>query len=794
MTKPHTSHTSEILTLPMVPLREMVVFPGMMIPFVVGRTASVAAVEAGLREGNRIFLVAQKNPEMENPSRGDMHSMGVVANVIQSVRLTTGNIKVLVEGERRAQTLNLDETAEGFRASLEAFEEPDDETGSEAAEEIHFLFKKYARLNTAVPQETLLSALKDKAWPAVLDAVAARLPSSTADKQAVLEALDVHERAEKVKSLLEREIGRLQMDEKINDNVKHQIERAQREYYLNEKMKAIRKELGRKADDATEIEELRKRVKAAGMPKEVQEKALKEIDRLEAMPPISAEATVTRNYLDWLTDMPWRKRSKEIWDINKAKEVLDRDHHGLKEIKERILEHLSVCQLVDRSKASILCLAGPPGVGKTSLAKSIAEATGRKFVRLSLGGVRDEADVRGHRRTYIGAYPGQIVQMLKKAGTRNPVFLLDELDKVGASYRGDPAAALVEVLDPEQNHTFVDHYLDVEFDLSEVMFIGTANVLHTIPPALRDRLEIIQLSGYTLNEKCRIALDHLANKQISRHGLKPAQLHITKEAIEALIEQYTREAGVRELERCIARICRKVARRVVSENREVSVEVTPENIHAFMGIPKYVPERLKKKLEAGVAQGLAWTATGGDVLTIEATLMEGRGHLRLTGKLGDVMRESAKAGLSYVRASLPRFALDKKFYDNTDIHIHVPSGAIPKDGPSAGITMAAALFSAVSGVPIRSDLAMTGEITLRGRVLPVGGIKEKVLAAHRYGIRTLVLPAENRKDEEDIPEEILKDMRIIYVEHMDEVLLHAMVEPLRALPVQADVAVPAAPQ
>ena len=786
ISKPSDEKPKTIITLPVVPLREMIVFPGMMIPFVVGRKASIYAVETALSKGNKIFLVTQKEAETQEPTSKEIYGVGTVAPVIQSVKLSSGNMKVLVEGECRGRILRFLDRSSHLEAEVLIPDAPlqaEEQGTEETVDELHFLFKKYARLNTSIPLDNLLSSFQGKDLDVLTDAMASHLPLATADKQQVLETFDVPERAALLKKLLQREIERVEMDEKINDTVRSQMERAQREYYLNEKMKAIKKELGRKGEDLTEIEELRQKIRSIGMPKDVQEKAFKEIERLEAMPPVSAEATVTRGYLDWLIDMPWKKRSREIRDVKRAEEILNSDHYGLEEVKERILEHLAVRQLVDKVKASILCFVGPPGVGKTSLAKSIAEATGREFVRISLGGVRDEADIRGHRRTYIGAFPGQIIQQIKKAGTKNPVFLLDEIDKVGASYRGDPASALVEVLDPEQNHTFTDHYMDVEFDLSEVMFLTTANVLHTVPPALKDRLETIELSGYTHNEKTHIALDHLVPKQIKQHGLDAEKIRFGRPAIEDLIEKYTRESGVRNLERAIARVCRKAARQVVIKGKDYTLAVASENLPEFMGPAKYTVQRLDKKSEIGVAHGLAWTSSGGDVLTVEVSLLKGRGHLRLTGKLGEIMRESAKAALSYIRKVMDRLgqtAAAKNFYQTSDIHVHVPQGAIPKDGPSAGITIAAALFSAASGIPVRSDIAMTGEITLRGKVLAIGGVKEKVLAAHRFGVRHVILPKENQKDEEEIPEEVLKDMTLSYVEHMNEVLDRVLEERLAA--------------
>jgi ATP-dependent Lon protease len=597
------------------------------------------------------------------------------------------------------------------------------------------------------------------------------------EKQNLLETFDPKERLTMLVGMLETEIEKLRVDRRIHQRVKKQMERAQKEYYLNEKIKAIQQELGRKDDRGNEIEELKEKIEAAKMPKEAREKAIQELKRLEVMPPVSAEATVSRNYLEWLLAVPWHKRTKENRDIDRAEQILNEDHYGLEKIKERILEFLAVRRLVRNvKKGSILCFVGPPGVGKTSLAKSIARATGRRFVRLSLGGVRDEAEIRGHRRTYIGAFPGQIIQMMRKAGTKNPIFLLDEVDKMSMDFRGDPSAALLEVLDPEQNSTFVDHYLDTEFDLSQVMFIATANILHPVPPALKDRMEVIRLAGYTTNEKMHIARQFLIDKQLKAHGLLAKKIAIEDEAILDIIENYTREAGVRNLEREIASVCRKVARRVVKEGKDYEHAVTSKEISDFLGVPRYRPkdQERAKKSEVGVATGLAWTEVGGEILVTEATLMKGRGKLTLTGKLGEVMQESAQAAMSYIRSRAEQLGIDDEFHKKYDIHIHVPEGAIPKDGPSAGITIATALASLLTKTPVRKEVAMTGEITLRGQVLPIGGVKEKVLAAHRVGITTIILPRDNEKDLSEIPEDIQKELEFRLVENMDEVLSIAL--------------------
>ncbi len=608
------------------------------------------------------------------------------------------------------------------------------------------------------------------------DTIAAHVQVGIEEKQSLLETFSPAERLSILSSLLEGEIDKLRVDRRIHQRVKKQMEKAQKEYYLNEKMKAIQQELGRKDEKLNEVEELKQKIQASKMPKEAHEKAMQELKRLEVMPPVSAEATVSRNYLDWLISVPWQKRSKEIRDLGFAEKVLNEDHYGLEKIKERILEFLAVRRLVkNRSmKGSIMCFVGPPGVGKTSLAKSIARATGRKFVRVSLGGVRDEAEVRGHRRTYIGAFPGQIIQMMKKAGTKNPVFLLDEVDKMSMDFRGDPSSALLEVLDAEQNSTFLDHYLDTEFDLSQVMFICTANVLHPIPAALKDRLEVLRIAGYTLYEKMRIAERFLVSKQLKSHGLEKKEITFEEEALRDMVEKYTREAGVRNLEREIASVCRKLARRVVQEGPEFSFTVKSEHLSDLLGVPRYRPTTSERKNEIGMATGLAWTEVGGEILETEATLMKGRGKLTLTGKLGDVMQESAQAALSYIRSRAASLGIEEDFYRKYDIHIHVPEGAIPKDGPSAGITMATALASLLTNTQVRGDVAMTGEITLRGKVLPIGGVKEKILAAHRLGFGTIILPRDNEKDLADVPEDVQKALDFKLVETMDEVLRYAL--------------------
>jgi ATP-dependent Lon protease len=775
--KPTENLTRQIESLPLVPLRDMVVFPHMMAPFVVGRESSIRALEAALATpSKRLFLAAQKNPQLDEPRPQDIYSVGVVATVAQSLKLPNGHIKVMVEGVGRGRIVGFEERPEFLAVSIEATPERpyDPNELKEYMGKVLGLFEQYAKLSHHLAFEGIAASLKIDDPERFADTLSAHLAVSTTEKQTLLEADTVHERLQKLQDILEIEIEKVNIDRRINNKVKKQMEKAQKEYYLNEKIKAIHQELGRKDDRSDEIEELKKKIATSGMPKEVREKADQELRRLEAMPPVSAEATVSRNYIEWLVGVPWKKASRESKDLTRAERILNEDHYGLEKIKERILEFLAVRQLVQKTKGSIICFVGPPGVGKTSLAKSIARSLNRKFVRLSLGGVRDEAEVRGHRRTYIGAFPGQIVQMMKKAGTVNPVFLLDEVDKMSSDFRGDPASALLEVLDPEQNHTFVDHYLDVEYDLSKVMFIATANIADPIPPALKDRMELIPLSGYTPNEKIAIARQFLVPKQREANGLKPDQIQISDDAILALITSYTREAGVRNLEREIGSVCRKVARKIVQKKADVPIPITPENLKDFLGKPRFRNRRKGESSEVGVATGLAWTEAGGEILAVETSLLKGKGNLTLTGSLGDVMQESARAGVSYVRSRAEMYDADPNFHEKYDIHIHVPEGAIPKDGPSAGITMAVSLFSAVTKLPVLKDVAMTGEITLRGKVLPVGGIKDKALAAYRAGIRTIILSAENDKDLDELPEEIRKEMEFHLVSNMDEVIKVAM--------------------
>jgi ATP-dependent Lon protease len=781
---------NELKRVPMMPVREMVIFPQMMQPFIVGREASVRALEDALAGDKKIFLATQHDASVDDPKPDEIFPVGTLANIVQSVKLPDGNIRVLVEGVERAKVVQIVSEDGFYRATLKlapSRSEPSPQL-DQAVRRVNGLFEQYVKLSQSLNYDTMIAAARVEDPGKLSDTIAANLQIPFEDKQELLENFDVLDRLNRVAEILEAETEKLNVDRNVNSRVKRQMERAQKEYYLNEKLKAIHKELGR--GEKNELEELKKKIETAGMPKDVKEKAMQELKRLELMPPMSAESTVSRSYLDWLLAVPWKKKSKEIRDIAAADKILEEDHYGLEKVKERILEYLAVRQLVKNPRGSILCFVGPPGVGKTSLAMSIGRATGRKFVRVSLGGVRDEAEIRGHRRTYIGALPGQIIQMMKKAGTTNPVFVLDEVDKMSMDFRGDPSAALMEVLDPELNHAFTDHYLDVEYNLSQVMFICTANVLHTIPQPLQDRMEVIRLPGYTEVEKREIAKRFLVSKQILANGLTAENLQFTDEAISHLIRHYTHEAGVRNLEREIANVCRKVSRRVVQEGKQLKIEVTPQNLNDFLGIIKYREIWAEKKNEVGLAVGLAWTEAGGQVLVTEATLMAGKGRLTLTGKLGDVMQESAQAAMSYIRSRTATLGLPRDFYRHIDVHVHVPEGAIPKDGPSAGITICTSILSALTGIPVRCDVAMTGEITLRGKVLPIGGVKEKLLAAHRVGIRIVLLPKDNEKDLADIPPEIRSDLVIHFVETMDAVLGLALERPLQvsALPAVPEVA------
>jgi ATP-dependent Lon protease len=768
----------ETKKLPMMPIRDVVIFPHMMTPFVVGRESSVRALEEALASDKKIFLATQHDASIDEPKANEIYQVGTIVNIVQSLKLPDGNIKVLVEGLERGKILQVVDTDGYFESTVRTAKYGAEMTPQvEAAmQRVTGLFEQYVKLCQSLNYETMIAAVRNDDPAKLTDTIAANLQLSIEEKQELLEIFDPAERLNRIADVLDVEIEKLNMDRTIQSRVKRQMERAQKEYYLNEKIKAIQKELGR--GEKSEFDELKKKVDAAGMPREVHEKALQELKKLEAMPPMSAESTVSRNYLDWLLAVPWKKRSKEIRDIEIAEKTLNEDHYGLEKIKERILEFLAVRQLVKNPKGSILCFVGPPGVGKTSLGMSIAKATGRKFVRMSLGGVRDEAEVRGHRRTYIGALPGQIIQMMKKAGTKNPVFMLDEVDKMSMDFRGDPSAALLEVLDPEQNFMFVDHYLDVEYDLSQVFFIATANVLHTIPAALQDRMEVLRLHGYTEPEKVEIAKQYLVRKQRLQTGLTEENILFDDDALQTIIRNYTREAGVRNLEREIGNICRKVARKVVKQGDKYKITLTAENVNEFLGVTKYRDMAVNERSEIGLVTGLAWTEVGGSILVTEVATVDGKGKLTLTGKLGDVMQESAQAAMSYVRSRAHRLGLPRDFYRNLDIHVHVPEGAIPKDGPSAGITIATAISSALSRIPVRRDIAMTGEITLRGKVLPIGGLKEKLLAAHRAGIMEVILPSDNEKDLAEVPENLRSAMKLRFVDTMDEVLAFALEHPL----------------
>ena len=777
----------------MMPIRDVVIFPFMMTPFVVGREASVKALEEALAADRKIFLATQHDATIDDPKPADIYQVGTVVNIVQSLKLPDGNIKVLVEGIERGKIQQIEQEEGYLRASIKTqkFTTEVTPTVEAAMQKVTSLFEQYVKLCQSLNYETMIAAVRMEDPAKLTDTIAANLQLSIEEKQELLEIFDPAERLNRISDVLDIEIEKLNMDRTIQTRVKRQMERAQKEYYLNEKIKAIQKELGR--GEKSEWDELKKKVDAAGMPKEVHDKAMQELKKLELMPPMSAESTVSRNYLDWLLAVPWKKKSKEIRNIERAEKILNEDHYGLEKIKERILEFLAVRQLVKNPKGSILCFVGPPGVGKTSLGMSIAKATGRKFVRMSLGGVRDEAEIRGHRRTYIGALPGQIIQNMKKAGTKNPVFMLDEVDKMASDFRGDPSAALLEVLDPEQNWMFQDHYLDVEYDLSQVLFVATANVMHTIPGPLQDRMEVLRLHGYTEPEKVEIAKQYLVKKQTEATGLTSKNVKFEDDAIREIIRSYTRESGVRNLEREIGNVCRKVARKVVKDGPEVKTVITGANVNEYLGVAKYRDTMAHEKSEVGLVTGLAWTEVGGSILSTEVITMEGKGKLTLTGKLGDVMQESAQAAMSYVRSRAARLGLPRDFYRNVDIHVHVPEGAIPKDGPSAGITMATALASALSKIPVRRDIAMTGEITLRGKVLAIGGLKEKLLAAHRAGIFEAILPKDNEKDLAELPENLKTAMKLHFVDAMDEVLKIALERPLPELPVEEPVPASAIP-
>lgn len=762
--------------LPLLPLRGTLVFPYMVIPLDVGREKSINAVEDAMLKDRVILLSAQRDSVLAEPEPDDIYDVGCAAEIKQLLKIPNGVIRVLVEGLTRVRISEYLQTDPFFQVKVERLEEDNEITPEIEAlmRTVVSQFEQYAKLSKKVPLEVVAPVANMEEPGRLADVVASQVLLKIEDKQEIMEAVTAKERLDALCFILNREMEILELEKKIHLRVRKQMEKTQKEYYLREQLKAIQKELGEKDERTTEIEEYRKKIKQGKLPAEVRKRAVEEVDRLAKIPPMSAESVVVRNYIDWILSLPWSKRTKDRLDIAMAEQILDEDHYGLEKVKERIIEYLSVRKLTNKIRGPILCLVGPPGVGKTSLAKSVARAMQREFVRFSLGGVRDEAEIRGHRRTYVGALPGKIIQIMKKAGSRNPVILLDEIDKMSMDFRGDPSSALLEVLDPEQNSGFIDHYLELPFDLSEVMFITTANVLYNIPKPLQDRMEVITIPGYTEEEKVAIAEKFLVDKQKAENGLKDDQLSISESSIRKVIREYTREAGVRELERNIAALCRKSARSI-ARNETTKVRITPRKVETFLGIPKYHYGMAEKENQVGVVTGLAWTQVGGDVLTIETTILKGKGSLMLTGKLGDVMKESAQAGFSYIRSRAQELAIEADFHENCDIHVHVPEGAIPKDGPSAGISLATSIASALMNKPVRADVAMTGEITLRGRVLPVGGIKEKVLAAHRAGIKLVILPKDNRRELDEVPSTIRRKMDFLLVEHMDEVLEEAIV-------------------
>ena len=760
--------------LPVLPLRDIVVFPHMIVPLFVGREKSVRALEAVMKDDKQILLVAQKNAGQDDPGADDLFQIGTISTVLQLLKLPDGTVKVLVEGGRRARVAGFKETAPYFEAFVEKIEEPPVE-GRETealARTVVAQFEQYIKLNKKIAPEVLVSVNQIEDASKLADTIASHLGLKIPEKQELLELPSVAARLEKVFAHMEGEIGVLQVEKRIRSRVKRQMEKTQREYYLNEQLKAIQKELGEGEDGKDEIAEIEAKIKATKFSKEAREKALAEVKKLRSMSPMSAEATVVRNYLDWMLSIPWKKQSRVRRDIVAAEKVLDADHYGLEKVKERIIEYLAVQSRSPKIRGPILCLVGPPGVGKTSLGKSIAKATGRNFVRMSLGGVRDEAEVRGHRRTYIGSMPGKVIQGMKKAKTSNPLFLLDEIDKLGADWRGDPSSALLEVLDPEQNSTFADHYLEVDYDLSDVMFVTTANSLR-MPQPLLDRMEIIRIPGYTEDEKVEIAKRHLMSKVSEANGLKSDEWSVTDSAIRDLIRYYTREAGVRNLEREIAGLARKSVKEIVSKKAK-KVAITHKNLEKFAGVRKFRYGEAEAEDMVGVVTGLAWTEVGGKILTIESVLLPGKGNVKQTGKLGDVMQESVSAAMSYVRSRSTTFGIKPTLFEKRDLHVHVPEGATPKDGPSAGIAMATSIVSVLTGIPVRRDVAMTGEITLRGRVLPIGGLKEKLLAAMRAGIKTVFIPKDNEKDLADIPDSVKKGLEINPVSHVDEVIMRAL--------------------
>lgn len=762
--------------LPLLPLRDIIVFPHMVVPLFVGRQRSIKALEEAVSGKKQIFLATQREAKVNDPVAEDIYQVGTIGNVVQLLRLPDGTVKVLVEGKKRGRITRHLGQADCFWVEIEEIEE----TGDRATEiealvrSVNSAFENYVRLNKKIPPEMIMSVAAIDDPVRLADTIIAHLGIKLEDKQTLLETFDPAERLEKVLGYMRSEIEILEVERRIRNRVKKQMEKTQKEYYLNEQMRAIQKELGEKDEFKNEIQELEEKIRQKKMSPEARDKVEKELKKLKMMSPMSAEATVVRNYIDWLLSLPWHEYTEDKLDIQEAEKVLEEDHYGLEKVKERILEYLAVQSLVGQLKGPILCFVGPPGVGKTSLGKSIARATGRRFFRVSLGGVRDEAEIRGHRRTYIGAMPGKIIQGMKKAGSGNPVFLLDEVDKMSTDFRGDPSAALMEVLDPEQNAAFNDHYIDVDYDLSKILFICTANTLERIPRPLQDRMEIIRIPGYTEWEKLHIAKKYLLKKQRDAHGLTEHNLDCPESVLLAVIRLYTRESGVRSLEREIGTLCRKVVVEIVKKDRNTRVRLTTKNLAKYLGTARYRISKAEQDDKIGVVTGLAWTDMGGELLATEVTVMPGKGKLTITGKVGDVMQESAQAAMSYVRSRAEELGLERDFYQKIDVHVHIPEGAIPKDGPSAGVTMATSLVSALTKVPVRHDTAMTGEITLRGRVLPIGGLKEKILAAHRGGIKRVLVPMENEKDLQDVPAAILKAVQIETVEHMDEVLRHAL--------------------
>jgi ATP-dependent Lon protease len=789
------TETPKAALFPVLPLRDIVVFPHMIVPLFVGREKSIRALEEVMRDDKQILLVAQKNASQDDPGTDDIFRVGTVSSVLQLLKLPDGTVKVLVEGSARAEIRSFIDNPRFFQAHANILPESDsDPRELEAlARAVVSQFEQYVKLNKKVPPEVLVSLSQIDDPSKLADTVAAHLSLKIADKQDLLETASLAERLERLYSFMESEISVLQVEKRIRSRVKRQMEKTQREYYLNEQMKAIQKELGELEDGKDEVSEIEERVRKTKLSKEAREKALGEVKKLRSMSPMSAEATVVRNYLDWMLSIPWKKRSRISKDIKRAQQVLDDDHFGLEKVKERILEYLAVQQRVDKMKGPILCLVGPPGVGKTSLGKSLARATGRNFVRVSLGGIRDEAEIRGHRRTYIGSMPGKVIQSMKKAKTSNPLFMLDEIDKLGADFRGDPSSALLEVLDPEQNSNFNDHYLEVDYDLSDVMFVCTANTLRMAQPLL-DRLEVIRIPGYTEDEKIEIAKRHLIPKQVEQHGFKEGEWALTDEALTDLIRYYTREAGVRNLERELANLIRKATKEILLEDKQ-RIRITRRNLGKYAGVRKFRYGEAEREDLVGVTTGLAWTEVGGELLSIEAVTLPGKGRMTITGKLGDVMQESVQAAKSFVRSRSTALGIIPPTFDKTDIHIHVPEGATPKDGPSAGVAMVTSIVSVLTKIPIKSSLAMTGEITLRGRVLPIGGLKEKLLAALRGGIGTVLIPKENEKDLAEIPDNVKKGLKIIPVAMVDEVLQHALVrqpEPVEWVEVESERVTPGA--